>query len=146
MSRIVDYALAAVASLSNLLMIGIMLSRPAGLRRLEAVLGWAFIVLTLPVALGVAVNAIGRRPWWTVALPGVLLAFMLVELVLDHILQLPFRATRLIWPYLVLYYLSLWAIMGYAFSVAPACGFTALGTYLVNLAATWYSYSRVGHG
>jgi hypothetical protein len=144
--RIVDYTLAVVASLTNVLIIGIMLSRPAGLRRLEVALGWAFMALALPVGLAVVVNGLGRRPWWAIALPALLLAFMMVELVLDHILKLGFRTTRLLWPYLTLYYLSQWGIMGYAFSVGRPYGFIALATYLLNLLATWYSYSQVGHG
>ncbi len=144
--RMVDTALFLIANLVNILLIGIFLSRPWGLRTLERILGLASIALVLPVGLAVVINALGGREWWTVVLPSLLVAFLIVELILDYILQLPFRSSRLLGPYLLLYYLSLMGMIGYAFLVSEAYGFITLATYFLNLLATWYSYSRVGHG
>ena len=49
-------------------------------------------------------------------------------------------------PYLALYYLGLLGMIGYAFGAGKLYGFITLATYFLNLAATGYSYSRVGHG
>jgi hypothetical protein len=144
--RMVDTGLFVIANLVNILLIGIFLSRPWGLKRLERILGLISIALALPVGLAVVMNALGGREWWTVVLPSLLVAFLIVELILDYILRLPFRNNRLLWPYLLLYYLSLMGMIGYAFLVSEAYGFITLATYFLNLLATWYSYSRVGHG
>ncbi len=144
--RMVDTALFVVANLVNILLTGIFLSRPWGLRRLERILGLASIALVLPVGLAVVINALGGREWWMVVLPSLLVAFLIMELILDYILQVPFRSSRLLGPYLLLYYLSLMGMIGYAFLVSEAYGFITLATYFLNLLATWYSYSRVGHG
>jgi hypothetical protein len=144
--RMVDTALFLIANLVNILLIGIFLSRPWGLKRLERTLGLMSIALALPVGFAVVVNALGGREWWTIALPSLLVAFLIVELILDYILRLPFRSSRLLGPYLLLYYLSLMGMIGYAFLVSEAYGFITLATYFLNLLATWYSYSRVGHG
>jgi len=61
-------------------------------------------------------------------------------------LSLPFRSSRLLGPYLLLYYLSPMGMIGYAFLVSEAYGFITLATYFLNLLATWYSYCEVGHG
>lgn len=106
--RIVDYALFAIANLMNILMIGIFLSRPKRLRRLEYILGIVLETLTIPLAISVVLNLVGKREWWTVVLPSLLIVFLIVELILDSILKLEFRNTPLVWPYLLLYYLSLW--------------------------------------
>ena len=144
--RMVDTALFLIANLVNILLIGIFLSRPWGLKRLERILGLASIALALPVGLAVVINALGGREWWTAVLPSLLVAFLIVELILDYILRLPFRSSRLLGPYLLLYYLSLMGMIGYAFLVSEAYGFITLATYFLNLLATWYSYSKVGHG
>jgi hypothetical protein len=144
--RTIDIALFVIANLVNLLMIGIFLSRPARLESVELVLGILFIMMALPVGAAVILNALGGREWWTWILPIPLILFCVVELVLDYILKLDFRNTALLWPYLISYYLAVIAMMGYAFGVGKSYGLITLGTYVINLLATWYSYSRVGHG
>ena len=144
--RIVDYALFAIANAVNILMIGIFFSRPKRLRQVEYVLGIVLEALAIPLAISVVLNLVGKREWWTIVLPSLLIVFLIVELILDYILKLEFRNTRLVWPYLLLYYLALWGMIGYCFLVGKAYGFITLATYFLNLLATWYSYSRVGHG
>jgi hypothetical protein len=75
-----------------------------------------------------------------------MIAFLLLELLLDYVLQIPFRGTRLFWPYLALFYLSAWMMIGYSFLVDGVYGFITLITYFLSLGATAYSYSQVGHG
>jgi len=144
--RTIDIGLFVIANLVNLLVIGIFLSRPAGLERVELVLGILFMVMALPAGAAVILNAMGGREWWTKILPIPLILFCVVELVLDYVLKLDFRNTALLWPYLISYYLAVIAMMGYAFGVGKSYGLITLGTYALNLLATWYSYSRVGHG
>ena len=144
--RVVDVAVFVMANLVNVLMIGIFLSRPKGLERVEHRLGLVQIALALPVGVAVIVNAVGKREWWFVVLPTFLVAFLIVELLFDTVVKLEFRNTRLLWPYLLLYYLALMGMIGYCFQVGVVYGFITLATYFLNLFATWYSYSKVGHG
>jgi hypothetical protein len=142
----IDTVVAAIAIVVNLLMIGIFVSRPFGWRRLERVPGSIMIVLALPVLAAVLLNLNSGRAWWTAVLPLPFVVFCGVELALDYVLHIPFRHTRLLGPYLALYYLALMGLIGYAFGVREGYGFAALGAYLLGLLATWYSYARVGHG
>lgn len=141
-----DQLVVLVANLYNLILVGIFLSRPYGMQRLERFLGLIGIALGLPLAIALVINWRAGREWWFWFLPALLLAFILAELILDYILQIEFRQTRLLGPYLLLYYAALMGMIGYAFQVRTAYGFVTLGTYFINLLATWYSYSRVGHG
>jgi hypothetical protein len=142
----IDTGLVAIAILANLLLVGIFLSRPAQRERAEFVLGLVFVALALPLAAAVTLNARAGRPWWTIALPIPLIQFCGIELILDYLFKVELRHTPLLQPYLILYYVSLVAMMGYAFGVGKAAGLVTLGTYALNLAATWYSYTQVGHG
>ena len=144
--RTVDLVVFLCANLFNLLITGIMLSRPFGLARLENILGIIDLLLIIPLGVAVVLNFLGGREWWSYVLPLVLIVFLIVELLLDYVLQIPFRETRLLWPYLALFYLSAWLMIGYTFLVSKPYGFITLVTYFISLAATAYSYSQVGHG
>lgn len=142
----VDTAVFLIANLVNILIIGIMLSRPFGLKHLERRLGLVAVACALPTGLAALLNALGRREWWTVVLPSLLVTHLILELVLDYILTFDFRNTRLLGPYLLVFYVSMMGMIGYAFLVSEMYGAVTLATYLLGLLATWYSYSRVGHG
>ena len=144
--RTVDLIVFLCANLFNLFITGIMLSRPFGLVKIENILGIINILLIMPLSLAVVLNILGVREWWTYVLPLILIMFLIVELLLDYVLQIPFRETRLLWPYLALFYLSAWMMIGYSFLVSKSYGFITLVTYFISLAATAYSYSQVGHG
>jgi hypothetical protein len=144
--RIIDIGIFVIANVINLLLIGIFLSRPKGKLKAERVFGLISVSLILPAGLAIVLNALGKREWWTIVLPAILILFLAVELLFDYILKLNFRKTRWLWPYLLLYYLAMMAMIGYSFMIEKIYGFVTLGTYFLGLFATWYSYSKVGHG
>ena len=142
---VIDIGLFVVANLINLLLIGIFLSRPKGLKKVEHVLGLFMVAMILPVGIAIILNILGKREWWTIVLPLILILFLKIELLFDYILKLNFRKTKLLWPYLLLFYLAMMAMIGYSFLIEKIYGFVTLGTYFLGLFATWYSYSKVGH-
>ncbi len=144
--RIIDIAIFIVANVINLLLIGIFLSRPKGLKKVEYVLGLFVVAMILPVGMAIILNILEKREWWTIVLPLILISFLAVELLFDYILKLNFRKTKWLWPYLLLYYSAMMAMIGYSFMIDKAYGFLTLITYFLGLFATWYSYSKVGHG
>jgi hypothetical protein len=145
-SPIVDLGVVIIANAVNLLLTAIFLARSAGNGRIEDILGRVTVALGAPLAAGIALNISRGRAWWTVALPSVLLLYLLVEYVLDYRLRVNFRHTKLLGPYLFLFYAAVNAMTGYAFLVSRTFGAITLATYFVCLFATWYSYARVGHG
>jgi hypothetical protein len=144
-TRTIDLMVIISANLFNLLIVGIMLSRPFGYEKLERICGIASIVLILPLALAMVYNIANRRPWWSYILPLVLIAFLVLELVLDYILHYPFRQTRVLGPYLLLFYAGSMFMIGYSFLTIEKLGYLTLATYFLNLLATWFSYTRVGY-
>lgn len=141
-----DVALVVITNLFNLAVAGIMASRVGRWKRLERALGWLSNALALPVGIALILNILGRREWWAIVLPGLFLAFLLIELILDYILKLEFRRTRLLGPYLLLFYAAQMGMIGYAFLVREVYGVVTLVTYFLCLGSTWYSYAMVGHG
>jgi hypothetical protein len=141
-----DMTIFVVANFVHLVIAIMFIARAQGARKLANAAGNASVAMILPLGMAVVLNSLVRRDWWMIVLPAVLLAFLVIELLFDYILKLDFRNTRLLWPYLLAYYLGLNAMIGYTFQVGKVFGFITLVTYFINLAATWYSYSRVKHG
>jgi hypothetical protein len=143
--RSVDLAVFGIANLMNVIIAIILLTRVIRLPRVEYV-GLVWVTFIIALAIIVVLNIKGRREWWTIVLPSLLIAFLLLELVLDYILKLDFRNTRLLGPYLLMYYLSLMGMIGYSFLIGKIYGFVTLTIYFLNQIVTFYSYFKVGHG
>jgi hypothetical protein len=140
--QLIDLSVFAIANLTNLLLAAMFLFRARGRSKVGSAFGWAAVVLGIPLLAAVALNALAARPWWTVALPALMVAYDAAEFLLDFVLKFDFRHSRWIGPYLGLYYLALMGMIGYAFAVGKLFGFITLATYFVSLAATAYSQSR----
>ena len=65
-----------------------------------------------------------------------------MELLLDYVFHIEFRTTGLLWPYLILYYVALISMVGYSFGIGKPYGFVTLATYMLNLGATGYAFSK----
>lgn len=140
--RTIDLTLFTIANLVNLLIMGIMLSRPKGLVRVEYVLGIVTVAMIVPVGMAVILNILGKREWWAIALPLLLISHLVVSLMFDYILKLDWRNTALLWPYISIYYVASIGMIGYSFSIDKPYGFITLTTYFLTLFATWYAHSR----
>lgn len=143
-SHLVDLTVIAVANLMNLIMVVVFLSRTALVPRIQIV-GWIWGVFSLALAAAAVWNLRSKREWWAAVLPALLVLFLIVEILLDYILQLDFRSTRLLGPYLLLYYLSILGMVGYSFLVEKKYGAITLVTYFLSQIAALYSYFTVGH-
>jgi hypothetical protein len=138
----VDLAVVVVANLFNLLMAAIFLTRPRGWKRFERITGLVMVALALPLAAAAILNLLARRDWWFFVLPLPLILHAVAELALDYILKIDFRHSPLLGPYLALFYLGQWGLIGYAFVANPIYGFVTLATYFLCLGATRYAHAK----
>jgi hypothetical protein len=141
-----DLAVLLAANTYNLLMIVVFLARVRGKKHIEATVGLEAVSMGLPLAFAMVVNALGQRGFWYIFLPLPLALHCVIELFVDYIWKVNFRQTRWLWPYLILFYIGQWFLVGYTFQVSNTYGFVTLVTYFLCLAATAYSYSKVRHG
>ena len=145
-TRTIDLVVFIIANMMNLLLTIMFLFRAVGKPNVGNPFGWVAVALAVPLGVVVVLNLLGKRDWAFWVLPLVTVCYCLFELLLDGILKVDFRHNRLLGPYLLSYYLGLMAMIGYNFLASKPYGFVTLVTYFINLAATAYSYSRVGHG
>lgn len=143
--RTVDLVIVTLTNLMNIIMIFIFYLRTRQVGHLLVFgLAWGAFILVLVVA--VILNIKAKREKWFIVLPLLLALFLIVELVLDYVLQYDFRSTRLLGPYLLLYYASIMGMIGYAFLTEKKLGVITLVTYFLSQIAAFYSYFNVGHG
>lgn len=130
---------------ANLLIAAMFIARVTAPERART-FGFAGTAMAVPLA-AAAILALARgAEIWDVALPVVFVVFAVVEVLVDAVLDLEVRTTRWLWPYLMLFYLAQWAVIGAAFRAGTGAGFAVLVSYFVCLAATAWSYRKVGHG
>ena len=140
-----DLVVIGAANLFNLIMVGVFYLRTRDVYH-SLVTGYIWAGLIILLAVGAIINLQAKRGLWFSALPLLFVGFLIVELVLDYILQLDFRSTGLLIPYLILYYLSILGMIGYAFLAEKKLGAVTLATYFLSQIAAIYSYIQVGHG
>ena len=135
----------AAGSLANLAIAAMFVAR---VRRpdLARPLGFFGTAMALPLAAASLVAWLDGMHPWDIALPLVFVGFAIIEIAVDVVADFDVRSSRWLWPYLGSFYLAQWAIIGAAFRASEAGGGAVLVTYFVCLAATAYSYRRVGHG
>jgi len=145
-SRTIDLAVFVIANLINLLIAAMFLARARRLSHVENFVGLVTVAMAIPLAAAVVMNLLSKRNWPFWILPLIMIAYCILEFILDYILKVDFRHSSLLVPYLISFYLGLFAMIGYTFLVGKRYGFMTLVTYFISLAATFYSYARVGHG
>lgn len=106
---------AVVAVMMNALCIVVFASRLAGRPGIGHTVGWIQFVLVIPlVALLVLAPRLGR-PWLYYLQVGLMLAFLVVEFVLDYALKLDFRGNlRAVIPYVMLFFAGTGGMIGVA--------------------------------
>lgn len=108
--------------------------------------GFVGTAMGVPLAAAAILALVRGGDTWDVVLPVVFVVFAVVEVLVDAVLEVEVRTTRWLWPFLILFYLAEWAVIGAAFRVGAGAGFAVLVSYFVCLAATAWSYRKVGHG
>lgn len=108
--------------------------------------GFAGTAMAFPLLAAALIAIVAGMEVWDSILPMIFVWFAVVEILVDVVAGFDVRSTRWLWPYLLSFYLAQWAVIGAAFRVSPTAGAAVLGTYFLCLAATAYSYRRVGHG
>jgi len=146
LSAKLDPGVVVITNLLNLILTVIFLNRVFGRAEWEHPLGYGTLVMIFPLTVIALLNLTGGRNWAFWVLPLVMVMYLALEFVLDYWLKFDFRHSSWLGPYLLLYYLGLFAVIGYAFLAGRSYGFVTLITYFINLAATFFSYARVGHG
>lgn len=132
-------------SIANLL-IGLMFVARVNRPDKARILGLSGTAMAVPLLLASVIAVAGARGTWDVVLPLGFVGFAIIEIWVDVISDFEVRTSRWLGPYLAAFYLGQWCVIGAAFRAVPLGGAVVLVSYFLCLAATVYSFRRVGHG
>ena len=129
----IDLIVVYMANLINVIMTVLFTARIFGLPQVEYALG--VIVMVMGFALGYVafLNKKNKRDKWEVYLLIPIFLFFIVDLFLDYLFPFDFRSTAIVGPYILLYYVGLWGLIGYSFRFDKKWGFITLATYFMNM-------------
>lgn len=142
--RRIDLFVVFASNIINIAMALLFTARLSGLFLVEKSMG--VLVISLGFALGYVAcsNKNNKRDKWEVYLLLPVFFFSIIELNLDYILDMDWRSSALVGPYLLLYYVSLWMLIGYSFRFEKRWGFITLATYFLNMSLSLYQYVILG--
>jgi hypothetical protein len=142
--RRIDLFVVYAANIINISMGFLFVVRMLGFPLVEKALG--IVVLFLGFSLGYVayINKKNKRDKWEVFLLLPVFFFCIIELILDYILVTDWRSSALVGPYLLLYYFSLWMLIGYSFRFEKKWGYITLATYFLNMFLSLYQYALLG--
>ena len=138
--RKIDLTVVYLANLINILIAFLFLARIAGLTEVENTLGIAVIIMGFILGYIAFLNKKNYRNKWETYLLIPIFLFIIVELILDYILLHDFRSTIIVGPYILLYYIGAWGLIGYSFRFEKKWGFITLGTYFLMMILSIYPY------
>jgi len=138
--RKIDLTVVYLANLINILIAFLFLARMSDLTAVENPLGIAVITMGFVLGYIAYLNKKNCRDKWETYLIIPIFLFIIVELILDYILVLDFRSTIIVGPYVLLYYVGAWGLIGYSFRFEKKWGFITLGTYFLMMILSIYPY------
>ena len=131
--RNIDLFVAYLANLINVIMSILFTARIFGLPQVEYALGVVVMVMGFALGYVALLNRKNGREEWEFFLLIPIFLFFIVELFLDYLFPSDFRSTAIVGPYILLYYIGLWGLVGYGFRFDKKWGFVTLATYFLNM-------------
>jgi hypothetical protein len=138
--RKIDLTVVYLANLINIFIAFLFLARMSGLTEIENTFGISTIAMGFVLGYIAYINKKNHRDKWETYLLIPIFLFMIIELLLDYILIVDFRSTSIAGPYVLLYYIGAWGLIGYSFRFEKKWGFITLGTYFIMMILTIYPY------
>ena len=129
----IDLLVVSLANLINVVMAIIFAARLSGLPQVQYVLGIVTMIMGFALGYIAFLNKKHKRDKWMTYLLIPIFLFFVVEFILDYVLVSNFRSTSIAIPYVVLYYIGLWGLIGYSFLFDKKWGFITLVTYFANM-------------
>ena len=129
----IDLVAVYLANFINVIMTILFAVRVFGLS--QAVYALGIVVMIMGFALGYVafLNKKNKRDKWEIYLLIPIFLFFIVDLFLDYLFPFDFRNTAIVGPYILLYYVGLWGLIGYGFRFDKKWGFVTLATYFLNM-------------
>jgi hypothetical protein len=136
---------AIIAVADNLLIIAILTARLSGAPKLEYRLGIVLLLSIIPLGYLLVSSITAERSAMYILWIGLMLAYLLAELVLDYILQSQWRSAR--WmtiAYVILLFGATGGMVGAAAQAGRGWFLAAAATFFIMFALSFYQHAKTG--
>ena len=143
--RVADLIGAITAIVYMALVIALLAARIAGKPELGQWVGLVSISAILPLAYLLAAGLRADRPLIYLAWIGLMLVFLLFELIVDHIFKVDFRSNvRTAIPYVMFFFAATGGLLGVAAQGGKQWKYMAIAIYLVMAAMAFIARAKTG--
>ena len=138
---VIDLTFVLCAVLFNLLIIGVYITSKQERVKLRTVFGKITIGLGIPLSVVFTSYILSGKPVRTLVYLGIILLYLLVELILDFILKIEFREKPILHiPYILLFYAACVGFIAISFAIDTGWGYAVSVTFWGVLASLVYLF------
>jgi len=129
---------AVVAVVIHVLLVAVFVARLGGKPAIEHWLGWLTIGTIVPLGYLFVTGIILFRPALYFVQIGLMIAFLIVELLLDYVYRVDFRRDlRIVIPYIILFFSGTGGMIGVAGLAGKTWLYVAVTSFLIMMAVSF---------
>jgi hypothetical protein len=140
MTKLIDFVFICSSVILNISVSSVYVVTKLGDMTLTHVFGGIAVSMIIPFTLTLIGYVRARERKRTIISNGIVLFYLLLELLLDYILQIPFREILAIHvPYIVVFYAALFSMMAVSFEKNKKMGYVVIATFWILIGCLIYN-------
>jgi hypothetical protein len=140
MTKLIDLVFICASVILNVSVSSVYVVTKLGDSALTQVFGGIAVSMIVPFTITLLGYVRGKEKKKTIISNGIVLFYLLFELLLDYILQIPFREILAIHvPYIVVFYAALFSMMAVSFEKNKKLGYVVIATFWILIGCLVYN-------
>jgi hypothetical protein len=140
MTKLIDLVFICASVILNVSVSSVYVVTKLGDSALTQVFGGIAVSMIVPFTITLLGYVRGKEKKKTIISNGIVLFYLLLELLLDYVLQIPFREILAIHvPYIVVFYAALFSIMAVSYEKNKRMGYVVIATFWILIGCLVYN-------
>jgi hypothetical protein len=140
MTKLIDLVFICASVILNVSVSSVYVVTKIGDSALTQVFGGIAVSMIVPFTITLLGYVRGKEKKKTIISNGIVLFYLLLELLLDYVLQIPFREILAIHvPYIVVFYAALFSIMAVSYEKNKRMGYVVIATFWILIGCLVYN-------
>jgi hypothetical protein len=140
MTKIIDNTFIYSSIVFNISVSGVYVATKLGDMTLTQAFGAIVIFLIIPFTITLLGYVKAKEKKKTIISNGIILSYLLLELMLDYILKIPFREILALHiPYILVFYAALFSMIGVSLEKNKRLGYLVIATFFILIACLIYN-------
>ena len=140
MTKLIDLVFICASIILNVSVSLVYVVTKLGDMVLTQVFGGVAVSMILPFAVTLIVYLRAKESKKTIIYNGIVLFYLVLELLLDYVLQIPFREILAIHvPYIIVFYAALFSMMAVSYEKNKRMGYVVIATFWILIGCLIYN-------